>query len=761
MGAASSPPLRMDLCWWSIVALVQLLPIQGLEKGEQLRRVRRRWVWNQFYVLEEYAGPQPLYVGKLHSDLDSGDGSVEYMVSGEGAGTVFTVDGSTGDLHALRKLDRETKAQYVLRARALHRHTGLPLEPDSQFTIRIQDVNDNEPKFLDGPYQATVPEMSALGTSVIRVTATDADDPAYGSSAMVAYSLLQGEPYFTVEARTGILRVSRPDMDREQQAIYHLVVQAKDMAGQQGGLASTTTVTVTLSDVNDSPPRFSQELYQLSVPELAAEGTVVGYIRADDPDEGANADMVYRLVGGDAEDTFAISTDPTNRFGIITVKKDLDFEARQSYTLRVEAANTQPDPRFLGLGPFSDVTSVRVSVEDVDEPPRFCAPFYYLEVPEDVEPGTELETLSAMDPDMANDSIRYSIERLSDPERFFYIDSFSGSLITERPLDREQYVWQNITVLAMEMNNPSQMGSVSVAIKVLNVNDNPPRLEQCDVFVCDNAKTGQLIYTVRAIDEDDPHGAQPLYYSLEAEDTNNSYFFLRDNQDNTAGVLVLREGFSVKDQTTYHLSILIRDGVSPSQTGTSTLTVRVCRCDARGDVLSCTAEPQPLTSGGLSRGALLAILACTLLSLVAVLLIVSLRSRGRRYYPRDEELTAHENIVHYDDEGGGEVDTVAFDLATMWIIKDSRGETKGRRGFLRDSLLAKLQEANTDQWRPPYDSLQTYTYEGEDSRAGSLSPLVASPSNASQDYSYLREWGPQFEKLALIYGVLGRKDPSW
>lgn len=146
---------------------------------------------------------------------------------------------------------------------------------------------------------------------------------------------------------------------------------------------------------------------------------------------------------------------------------------------------------------------------------------------------------------------------------------------------------------------------------------------------------------------------------------------------------------------------------------------------------------------------------------MAVLLIVSLRSRGRRYYPRDEELTAHENIVHYDVEGGGEVDTVAFDLATMWIIEDGRGETKGRRGFLRDSLLAKLQEANADPWRLPYDSLQTYTYEGEDSRAGSLSPLVASPSNASQDYSYLREWGPQFEKLALMYGVLGRKDPSW
>lgn len=71
----------------------------------------------------------------------------------------------------------------------------------------------------------------------------------------------------------------------------------------------------------------------------------------------------------------------------------------------------------------------------------------------------------------------------------------------------------------------------------------------------------------------------------------------------------------MKDQTTYHLTLLIRDGVLPSQTGTSTLTIRVCRCDAGGDVLSCTAEPQPLHSGGLSRGALLAILACALLSM--------------------------------------------------------------------------------------------------------------------------------------------------
>lgn len=42
-----------------------------------------------------------------------------------------------------------------------------------------------------------------VGTSVVQVTATDADDPTYGNSARVVYSILQGQPYFSVEPKTG------------------------------------------------------------------------------------------------------------------------------------------------------------------------------------------------------------------------------------------------------------------------------------------------------------------------------------------------------------------------------------------------------------------------------------------------------------------------------------------------------------------------------------------------------------------------------
>ncbi|XP_072290557.1 cadherin-12-like [Eucyclogobius newberryi] len=81
--------------------------------------MKRGWVWNQFFVLEEYMGSEPQYVGKLHSDMDHGQNAVKYTLSGEGAGSIFTIDQLTGDIHALVGLDREEHSFYTLKAQAV------------------------------------------------------------------------------------------------------------------------------------------------------------------------------------------------------------------------------------------------------------------------------------------------------------------------------------------------------------------------------------------------------------------------------------------------------------------------------------------------------------------------------------------------------------------------------------------------------------------------------------------------------------------
>lgn len=59
----------------------------------------------------------------------------------------------------------------------------------------------------------------------------------------------------------------------------------------------------------------------MSIPESAPVGSVVGRIWAKDKDVGLNAEMKYSIIDGDGRDTFDISTDPTNVFGLILVKR--------------------------------------------------------------------------------------------------------------------------------------------------------------------------------------------------------------------------------------------------------------------------------------------------------------------------------------------------------------------------------------------------------------------------------------------------------
>ncbi|KAM6157433.1 cadherin-10 isoform 2-T2 [Erethizon dorsatum] len=739
--------------------------------GKILHRQKRGWMWNQFFLLEEYTGSDYQYVGKLHSDQDKGDGSLKYILSGDGAGTLFIIDEKTGDIHATRRIDREEKAFYTLRAQAINRRTLRPVEPESEFVIKIHDINDNEPTFPEEIYTASVPEMSVVGTSVVQVTATDADDPSYGNSARVIYSILQGQPYFSVEPETGIIRTALPNMNRENREQYQVVIQAKDMGGQMGGLSGTTTVNITLTDVNDNPPRFPQNTIHLRVLESSPVGTAVGSVKATDADTGKNAEVEYRIIDGDGTDMFDIITEKDTQEGIITVKKPLDYESRRLYTLKVEAENTHVDPRFYYLGPFKDTTIVKISIEDVDEPPVFSRSSYLFEVHEDIEVGTIIGTVMARDPDSASSPIRFSLDRHTDLDRIFNIHSGNGSLYTSKPLDRELSQWHNLTVIAAEINNPKETTRVAVFVRILDVNDNAPQFAVFyDTFVCENARPGQLIQTISAVDKDDPLGGQKFFFSLAAVNPN---FTVQDNEDNTARILTRRNGFNRHEISTYLLPVVISDNDYPIQSSTGTLTIRVCACDSQGNMQSCSAEAL-LLPAGLSTGALIAILLCIIILLVVLFAALKRQRKKEPLILSKEDI--RDNIVSYNDEGGGEEDTQAFDIGTLRnpaaveekklrrdVVPEAlclprRTPTAPDTADVRDFIHARLREHDLDPAAPPYDSLATYAYEGNDSVAESLSSLESGATDGDQSFEYLREWGPRFSKLAELYG--GDSDPD-
>uniref|UniRef100_A0A3B4G0Y4 Cadherin-24-like n=1 Tax=Pundamilia nyererei TaxID=303518 RepID=A0A3B4G0Y4_9CICH len=374
----------------------------------------------------------------LHTDMDKGDGSTKYMLEGEGVGSVFVIDSKTGNIHVTKSLDREEKDEYRLVATATDRETGRALEPSSEFIIRVQDINDNPPVFPNEPYVAMVPEMANIGTSIIQVTARDADDPTYGNSARLVYAITHGQDFFSVDPQTGILRTAVPDMDRETQDEYLVVLQAKDMGGHLGGLSGTTTVTVRLSDVNDNPPHFRRSAWSFSVSELAAPGVEVGRLTATDPDLGENAQLEFTIL--DTEEAEIFNVTGRDKEAVIVLNKVSDWTQLQ-----------QRCAKQLYFIAYTNFHNIRVMVLNADEPPRFSQALYHLDVSENCPPVCSVGRVYAVDPDTGQSTnIRYSIDPQSDPEALFRIASDTGFINTVMELDREQEQWHNITVIATQ-----------------------------------------------------------------------------------------------------------------------------------------------------------------------------------------------------------------------------------------------------------------------------------------------------------------------
>uniref|UniRef100_A0A7N8Y9H5 Cadherin 22 n=1 Tax=Mastacembelus armatus TaxID=205130 RepID=A0A7N8Y9H5_9TELE len=726
-----------------------------LEQGPStLERVKRGWVWNQFFVVEEYTGTEPLYVGKIHTDSDEGEGNIKYTISGEGAGSIFIIDELTGDIHATERLDREEKAFYTLRAQARDRKSNDPLEPESEFVIKVQDINDSEPEFLEGPYIGSVAELSPIGKLVITLMLTTNVTFPLASSATptlphsLPFSLSISINLSFIPQSLGIIMTAVADLDRETQDRYELVVKATDMAGQMGGLSGSTTVTIVITDVNDNPPRFPQKMYQFSVSEGAPVGTPVGRVIATDADMGENTDMTYLIKEGG--ELFKVTTDVETQEAVVSIKKPLDFESKRTHNVVVEAVNKHVDPRFVDLGSFRDQTIVRVSVSDIDEPPIFQpTEGAIMEVQEDAKVGTMVGIVTARDPDVKNKPIRFSIDRTTDQEMIFHIDPDSGAITLGKILDRETAGWHNITVKAVEADNHTMVSHSAVSIRILDVNDNPPELATpYEASICEDAKPGQLIHTISVVDRDEPQSGHRFYFTLAPEASSNRHFTLWDIKGE-------------REKVRYWFAVCILYGAIQS-------------CNATAYVMS----------AALSPGALIALLVCMLILIVLVLLILTLKRHRKGQRMAEDEEDMRDNVIKYNDEGGGEQDTQAYDMSALrnlydfpeakscdsgpdirslpqWIQANRvGGGAEGAEGaaaaatdfsLFKGYIRKKVEQADADLSVPPYDSFQTYAFEGTSSPALSLSSIHTLSTTSEQDFSYLSDWGPRFRQLAGYY----------
>ncbi|KYB27849.1 cadherin-related tumor suppressor [Tribolium castaneum] len=448
--------------------------------------------------------PPDSFVGKLTAtDRDIGR-NAELIFSLSNSQSDFVIDPKNGFIKTLHVFDREELVQTTglnyLSLEATVTDNGSPrLRDKVKVNVYVTDVNDNPPKFLRTPYRVQVSEGSPVGTQVIRLFTSDADE---GLNGDVFYSIVQGndDGRFTIEEATGQIILSKI-LDRETVSNYLLTVVARD-AGQMRQLSSTTTVSVEVMDENDNSPEFTQTNSKISVIETTPVNTELIQFRATDADLGMNSEVVFSISAGNRKDTFHV--DPSS--GTLYLHKPLDYEELSAYQLNITASDNG-NPRL------STTILFAIAVEDAnDNPPSFPSTAIVRQIREGISVHTPIVTVTADDPDYGiNGKVTYAISQQEpeDSNRHFGINPVTGVIHTLLPIDRETIDTFRLTVVATDEAQPASArlsANKLVTVIVEDVNDNAP------VFVSMNSailpqntqfpKEGALIMNVFARDLD-------------------------------------------------------------------------------------------------------------------------------------------------------------------------------------------------------------------------------------------------------------------
>ncbi|XP_028812393.1 cadherin-5 [Denticeps clupeoides] len=748
-------PLRRKDSWLRILAIAFIVsvteagePTSEVRRGPALHRHKRAWNWQALYTGEENIVTTPVQIGKLRNNKSNE--YTQFIIQGEGANSIFVVN-QQGDVFVTQKLDRETKSVYRLRAKLIDSITKHEIEAASDFEIHVQDINDNAPEF-QGPFNGSIEEMSKEGTPVLTVKATDKDDPTI-ANGKVEYKLLTDTDIFAID-QLGVIRSRVTSLDREFKSQYKVAVQAKDMYGQTNGFSVTSTITITVTDINDNLAYFPKQRYTFDVREDEQPVISIGIIEVEDKDEEQNKDPTFSIPEKFSEIFQVIPNQ--RKDGNLRLKKALDYEQQESYTFSVFL--TEQKVKLPPGASRENRAEVVITVIDVDEPPVFTRPVYNISVQEERFPFRFPEIISAKDPDKINHRIRYYIEDNACP---IAVDADSGQMSLKWKLDRESLAFHVCQVVAEEKTPNGKRSSVTVNLVVMDINDNEPKLMGGDVFVCDSDNRGTVIGTITATDKDELNGV--FHFRLAKPSSN---FSLSDNNNGTATLTVKNGKFSTEDSADHILEIEITDGGTPLMKSIDLLAIKVCQCNSRRSPEYC--RPARATTG-VSVHALIAILLCIVTILVIVILIVL-----RRRYRKDSLVALgkasgeiHEQLVTYDEEGGGEMDTNGYDVSiltsarhdgtmlpepSLYSIVKKPPACKGDMAMM---IEVKKDEADHDRDGIPYDTLHIYGYEGPGSLAGSLSSLESSSTDGSLDYDFLCDWGPRFRTLAELYGVDG------
>lgn len=488
-------------------------------------------------TLSEFSPPQ---THVLKVSVTSVPFNVTFSIKNNPDTSNFKINPKTGIIITTGKFDYERKERYEFDVMANHG------EAETHIVVEITDENDNSPEFTQTSYQATLDENSPVGSSVLKVAASDKDK---GKNGFVTYAIANSGPLpFTIDPFTGIISTSE-HLDYElMKRRYHLRVWASDSGGPFSQV-SESPVTITLNNINDNIPLFEQLGCNVTVPLDLPVGHEVAKLSAIDLDELQQ--LRYVIESGNELQVFGINSVT----GVIALKQPIPL-LQGSFTLRVVATDgkhhseasvvrititNRGEDRTLHCketGIAKQVTDKLIkSIKPIlinQEEDTFSdihitnrhSPKFDTSIPSSIDLvenhplNSTIVQFKATDNDSGfNSKLVYAISS-GNEDGCFSIDTFSGDLWLVCPLDRERKGFYILNITVYDLGIPQTSAWKFIAVNVMDVNDNPPVFDQPRyvIHVPENKEVNSVIFTCRAADLDSDMSGKVQYSLLTMTD---------------------------------------------------------------------------------------------------------------------------------------------------------------------------------------------------------------------------------------------------
>ncbi|KAK3099843.1 hypothetical protein FSP39_010599 [Pinctada imbricata] len=487
----------------------------------------------------------------------------------------FAVEERSGSLHTTVRLDREEICPFrvICKVRVKVGATSGSYYRTVTVDILIEDINDNAPTFPNASIALSISEGSTLNSTFPILSASDRDMGP--NNSIKEYVLIPNTGMFALDIHPKIdgtsdlsLRLIQT-LDREDKDRYTIYVKAKD--GGNPPKSGTLIVNISVSDVNDNAPVFTQDLYNITIQEDIPLNTVITRVSANDADTGKNAEVTYRFSVRQTDDISIYGISQTS--GEVSVIGQPEYEPNKPfYRIVVEASDSGTIVRK------SSQVEVFVYINDTNNnAPQITINLLsngqdFAVIKENANIGDVTAHIDVKDEDMGiNGLVNCTLNN-----KYFRLQQLSNvsneyKVVVKSEIDREEKIEHVITIHCHDGGTPSLNSSASFIVQVQDENDNAPTFTN-RVYVAqidENKPAQSIVVKVSATDPDQsPNGQVRYYLGPEAQ------FDFTINP--TDGIIRTKTVFDREVQSSINFTVLAVDGGSPvTLTGTATVQLRI------------------------------------------------------------------------------------------------------------------------------------------------------------------------------------------